>query len=296
MVEVSRSLRGRTCAALRWPADPGDAAAPLTVLLHGFLDHAGAWERVAAGLPGERLAIDHRGHGRSAHNPPGDTYLFADYLADLDAWLDAVAPGAPVRLVGHSMGGTIATLYAGARPERVCALVSVDGLGMADGVDGTPGDPVADRMVRYLDGVRTPPRNRVLPSVEVAAERLRLAHPSLDAAWALRLAERGTRPAPGGVVWAFDPAHRVRSPIPYRHAHHVPLLRRIRCPVLSVRPSEAVFAAADVAALEGAVADLRTVTVEGAGHMVHLDQPALLSAHIREFWARAGGCGAARAV
>lgn len=290
MIEVSQTLRGRSCAGLRWPGDAAEG--PLTVLLHGFLDHAGAWERVAAGLPGELLAPDHRGHGRSEPNPPGASYLFADYLADLDAWLDAVAPARPVRLVGHSMGGTIATLYAGARPERVASVVSVDGLGMADGVDGAPGDPVADRMVRFLDGVRSPPRNRVLPSVEVAAERLRAAHPSLDVDWSLRLAERGTRAAPGGVVWAFDPAHRVRSPVPYRHGHHAPLLRRIRCPVLAVRPGNPVFEAADVAALEGAVADLRVATVPGAGHMVHLDQPGALAGIIREFWADVDARGA----
>ncbi len=290
MIEQQWQLRGMTFSGLRWREG---AAGPLTVLLHGFLDHAGAWERVAEALPGDCVALDHRGHGRSAHNPIGSSYVFADYLADLDALIDGLSPARPVRLVGHSMGGTIASLYAGARPDRVCALVSLDGLGLADGVSSPAVvdlDPVSDRLVRFLDGVRSPPRNRALPSLLAAQERLEAAHPRLGPQWAARLAERGTRPAPspavsGSVVWSFDAMHRVRSPIPYRHEHHIPLLRRILCPVLSVRPAMTMFQHDDVAALEAAIARLSTVVVPNTSHMMHFEEPEAISGHIREFWA-----------
>ena len=74
------------------------------------------------------VAFDMRGFGRTQR--PDDGYWFPDYLADLDAVLDQCPPDAPVDLVGHSMGGNIAMLYAGVRPQRVRRLVSLEGFGM----------------------------------------------------------------------------------------------------------------------------------------------------------------------
>lgn len=273
-------------AGLRWPADEAGAAGPVTVFLHGFLDHAGAWEGVAELLPGERVAVDHRGHGRSQHNPPGASYFFADYLADLDVLLDALSPTRPVRLVGHSMGGTIATLYAGARPQRVASVVSLDGLGLHDG-----GDEVVVRMEQFLDGAKKPPRNRPMPSVRAAADRILRDHPRVGADWANRLAERGTVPVEGGVTWSFDPLHRARSPVPYRHGHHLPLLARIQAPVLALRPEFPVFAADDVAKLEAAVPTLTAVTIPGTGHSMHQEAPGMIAREIRSFWVATAGTG-----
>lgn len=298
MIETRWDLRGMRFAGLRWLADPGEAGPeqPVSVFLHGYLEQAGAWEGVAGSLSGERIALDQRGHGRSDHNPPGATYLFADYVADVDALLDAVSPDRPARLVGHSMGGTIATLYAGARPSRVASVVCLDGLGLADGVTGSAildSDPVCERMVHFLDGARSRPRNRPMPSVAAAASRLEATHPRIGAEWARRLAERGTAPISreGGasgstdaVTWSFDPAHRVRSPIPYRQAHHVPLLRRVVCPVLSLHPQWPVFDPADVELLEREIRDLRVDTIANTSHMMPLEEPGPIAARILAFW------------
>ena len=64
MRETTWELRGMRFSCLEWgdPDDPG----PPTVLLHGYLDHAGAWEAVAPALSGWRIALDQRGHGRAA--------------------------------------------------------------------------------------------------------------------------------------------------------------------------------------------------------------------------------------
>jgi pimeloyl-ACP methyl ester carboxylesterase len=56
--------------------------------------------------------------------------VFADYLADLDQLLDHYAPGEAVDLVGHSMGGNVAMMYAGVRPARIRRLVNLEGFGM----------------------------------------------------------------------------------------------------------------------------------------------------------------------
>ena len=141
MIEQQWQLRGMTFSGLRWREG---AAGPLTVLLHGFLDHAGAWERVAEALPGDCVALDHRGHGRSAHNPIGSSYVFADYLADLDALIDGLSPARPVRLVGHSMGGMTIMALAARYPElfgtRVTgvALLATTAGGISDISFGLP--------------------------------------------------------------------------------------------------------------------------------------------------------------
>lgn len=274
--ETTWTLRGLPFAALEW-GDRDDPAPPV-VLLHGYLDHAGAWSRVAPTLPGWRIALDQRGHGRSAWAQTGHGYFFPEYLADLDALVEAV--GRPVRLVGHSMGGTVSTMYAGARPDRVVALASVDGLGLHD-----QADELVDRVTGFLDGVRRRPTARVMADVDAAAARLVAAYGGLDPAWARELAERGTRPVAGGVVWAYDPLHRIHSPIPYRHSHHRPLLARIACPTLVVHPGTPVFGAENVALLEGAIRDLRRVSIPGTGHMIHLQEPSALATIIADFFA-----------
>lgn len=272
MTESSWILRGMPFAVMEWGTRTGR---PI-VLLHGYLDSAVAWSDVVSRLAGWRLALDHRGHGRSAHTAPGHGHFFPEYLADLDALL-AQLPG-PVDLVGHSMGGTIATMYASVRPEAVRRVVSVDGLGLRDGLDETRG-----RLLAFLDGQRSPPDHRAFASVDEVAERLRRRTPALSESLAMRMALHTTRATPEGVEWRFDPRHRLRGALPYRQDQHLMLLRELRCPVLSVRPEHSPFADEDVRRLEAAIPDLRVVQVPGAGHMVHLEQGALVGDVIAAF-------------
>jgi pimeloyl-ACP methyl ester carboxylesterase len=169
-------------------------------------------------------------------------------------------------------------LYAGARPDRVASLVLVDGLGMPDG-EGQ----AADRMEAYLDGVASPPVSKVYPSVTAAAARLQRTYPEIDEGFARYLAERGTIQAGEGVCWSYDPRHRIRGAIPYRHAHHLPLLARIRCPVLTVLPGVPTFRPPDIAILEAAIPRLSRVTIGGTTHMIHLQAPDALASAIASF-------------
>ena len=268
---VRIKLRGLDFAALEW-GEPGGTP---VVFLHGFLDHAGGWSRVAERLPGWRLALDLRGHGRSAWNGPGVGYHFPEYVADLDALVGQL--GGAVRLVGHSMGGTIATLYAGARPDRVERLVLVDGLGLPDG-----GESARERMVQFLDGIQRPRALHPYPSIEEAARRLRAVWPGVEPGHARELALRGTRAVADGYVWSYDPRHRVRAAVPYRQDQHVRFLSAVRCPVLSVRAERSIFAAEDVRILESALPDLRAHVVD-AGLMVQLEAPAALATLLGDF-------------
>ncbi|MBU9441970.1 lysophospholipase [Burkholderia multivorans] len=111
-----RTADGVELASYRWPADARAAAPRATVaLLHGLAEHAGRYAPLAARLNAagiDLLAIDLRGHGRS----PGKrawVARFDEYLDDADALVaEAARASTPLFLMGHSMGGAIAALYA----------------------------------------------------------------------------------------------------------------------------------------------------------------------------------------
>lgn len=125
-----RTADGVELASYRWPADARAAPPRATVaLLHGLAEHAGRYAPLAARLNAagiDLLAIDLRGHGRS----PGKrawVARFDEYLDDADALVDEAARApTPLFLMGHSMGGAIAALYAIERaPARACTLAGL---------------------------------------------------------------------------------------------------------------------------------------------------------------------------
>src|SRR5690606_24124500 len=203
----------------------------------GFLELAWSFERVAQRLAPRYhvLAPDFRGHGDSGWVGAGGYYYFPAYTADLARLLPRLTR-ARTFLVGHSMGGTVATYYAGTFPERVHKLALLEGI-------GPPGTSPEDAPARLLEHVRTVDAVRAkalrpLPSLAAAAERLRRAYPGLDPAWSERLAAKATRPAPDGPpgsrLWKHDPLHRTRSPLLFSEAQFAAFCRRIACPVLIV--------------------------------------------------------------
>ncbi|NCP40289.1 MAG: alpha/beta hydrolase, partial [Rhodoferax sp.] len=130
---ISRSafvpIRGLDYHVRLW-GEPQPGQTPL-VLLHGWMDVAASYQFMVDALAREHFIIapDWRGFGLT--NAVGaDTFWFPDYIADLDALLDHYCADTPVNLVGHSMGGNVAMLYAAVRPERVRRLINLEGFGL----------------------------------------------------------------------------------------------------------------------------------------------------------------------
>ena len=130
------ALRGLRHHLLSW----GDASLvtpqrPPLLMMHGWMDVGASYQFTVDALAEPRyvIAADWRGFGLTDANP-GDCYWFADYLGDLDALIDHLSPEQPIDLVGHSMGGNIVGLYAGARAPRVAKLV-IHRRGMANQSD-----------------------------------------------------------------------------------------------------------------------------------------------------------------
>lgn len=265
----------------------GDAAAPALFMLHGWHDVSASFQFVVDGLRREWrvVAPDWRGFGLSQWND--DAYWFPDYLADLDALLDRYAPGAPVRLVGHSMGGNVATIYAGVRPERVAGVVNLEGFGLRP-VD--PGE-APGRYAKWLDQVREPAAARVYADRAALATRLRRDNPRLTPERAAFLAEHATQETEGGVRFAADPRHRWVNPVLYRLEEARACWRRVTAPVLCVRGRDSAFMReyvpdeADYRERLACFANVRDIELEDCGHNMHHDRPEEVARLIEEFFA-----------
>jgi pimeloyl-ACP methyl ester carboxylesterase len=286
-VKPSRSryldLRGVRFHVREW----GDEDAPVLFMLHGWMDVSASFQFVVDALADRWhvFAPDWRGYGLTS-GPPVDSYWFADHLADLDFVGDALSPEAPMRLVGHSMGGNIALMYAGIRPQRVAALVNLEGFGLRDAA----ADEAPARYARWMNELKSPPTLRDYGSTDEVAERLRRMNPRLSTDAAQFLAQHWSLPAPDGRrCVAADPAHRIVNPVLYRLAEAQACWQRIECPVLWVQgaQTDAVRWAGDGAELERrsrAMRHVRHALIEDAGHMVHHDQPEQVARRIEAFF------------
>jgi pimeloyl-ACP methyl ester carboxylesterase len=283
----SIAVRGLRYHLREW----GEAGAPQLVLLHGWMDVSASFQFVVDAFSRDWhvVAPDWRGFGLSEKGP-ADCYWFPDYLGDLDAILDLVSPDAPATLVGHSMGGNVALLYAGARPARVRAVVNLEGFGLKD---CEPAQAPA-RYARWLDELKSPPRARRYASLEEVAARLRRNNPRLDGQRASFLAGHWSRRTPqGDYEIAGDPAHRIVNPVLYRWPEVAACWAAIACPVLWVEATDtdAHRWAGDAGEIARRVAALKSVQVariDDAGHMLHHDQPWQVAGLIEEFVGRIG--------
>lgn len=272
---------GITLDAHVW--EPEGEAKGLVLLVHGFADAGGTWQPVAPALVDAGLRVvapDMRGFGQSDRVGAGGYYHFPDYVADLDAVSAELSPDAPFALVGHSMGGTVATLFAGARPERVDKLVLLEGI-------GPPTHAFSDaptRMRTWLGGIERfrgtsndARRGRVMETEALALKRLGIAHPGVGEATLRARLQHLLMPTDGGFVWTFDAMHRTTSPFPFYAEAFCEFAAQITCPVLYVDGGETGFHPPDEAARLAAFADVRHETIEGAGHMMHWTEPAKLA-------------------
>jgi pimeloyl-ACP methyl ester carboxylesterase len=232
------------------------------------------------------IAPDWRGFGLTEWTR-GGSYWFPDYFADLDALLGHFQPDSPATLIGHSMGGNVAAMYAGIRPQRVAKLVSLEGFGLAS---ASP-DKAPDRYARWLKELAgEAPAFRDYESFEALAERLRGNNPRLRREKSLFLARHwGSQKPDGRVALASDPAHKLVNPVLYRAEETEACWRKIAAPVLWVSGAETQIPAAlklsdaDVAARKACFGRFTERVIAGAGHMLHHDQPERLAEVIEEF-------------
>jgi pimeloyl-ACP methyl ester carboxylesterase len=278
-------IRGLRYHVRRW-AVPG---APKMVLLHGWMDVSASFQFLVDALEEDWdvYAPDWRGYGLTEWGR-SDCYWFPDYIADLDFLLQEICPE-QVNLVGHSLGGNVAALYAGVRPDRVARFANLEGFGMAP----TRSEQAPRRYARWLEELRDPPGFRPYESFSELAARLQATNKKLTRDKAEFLARHWGKEVEGkGVVLRSDPAHKIVNPVLYRYEEVRACWRDVTAPVLWVDAAESEtlkrlkLSAMDLAERRAAFRDLRHVTVPDAGHMLHHDQPQAVARLLEEFLAR----------
>ena len=277
----------------------GADAARTLVMLHGWMDVSASFQFVVDALDRDWrvVAPDWRGFGLS-DRAAGDCYWYPDYLADLEFILDDVVGTEPAWLVGHSMGGNIALMYAGARPQRVRAVVNLEGFGLRP----TQPEQAPGRYAQWIDQLKQGGALRDYASQDEVAARLIKNNARLSVERAAFLAQHWSQPdGQGRYRVAGDPAHRIINPTLYRIDEVLACWRSVACPVLWVRAAQTDVlrhvgadpdaALREVEARKGSLRDVESVVVEDAGHMLHHDQPAEVARLIDDFAGRCAGVG-----
>ncbi|MDK3020179.1 alpha/beta fold hydrolase [Pseudodonghicola flavimaris] len=124
-----------TSGGISYLERPGNGA--VLVLLHGIGSQAASFTPLLPHLPADLRVIAWNAPGYAASTPLAEDWpVAADYARALDGFLDRVAPGTPVMLLGHSLGALMGASFAAARRDRVSHLTLASpalGHGMARG-------------------------------------------------------------------------------------------------------------------------------------------------------------------
>lgn len=285
-INASRSefvvIHNRRYHLRRW----GDPQAPLLIFLHGWMDFSGSHQFIVDELKQEWniVAPDWAGYGLS-EGRVGVSYM-SEYLADLDAIIDLFSPDEPVSIVAHSMGGGVASMYAGARPERVKQLVNMEGFWPPAAKLESPSQSVAT----WLSFQRSDKGRSIYKSPELFAKKLMSANSLLPLDRAMFLAEHFTRPLEGGArELLVEPASKALLPI-YPHPEQLlEIWQQISAEVLFLRGSVSYVSVSvdtypeELLARLQAVARGREVMFDGVSHNMHHEVPELIAEQIECF-------------
>lgn len=238
------------------------------LFIHGSFAHARAWDPVVAALPAglHAFALDLPGHGDSAHAGDEARYAFDALVGDVGVAVQAM-PASPV-LVGHSIGAAIAMCYATSHPGTLAGAVLID-------IDPCP----PEYQVQHLNETGARPAKRYATFAEAIGRESRVA-PAAPSAVHRHLALHGYRETGGAWEQKYDQAF-LRA---VRRWDLTEALGGISVPVLVIRGgASTVMSETSPGAMLARLPCGSAVTIPGAGHQVHLEQPAAVAAAIASF-------------
>ena len=220
--------------SLQLAALDNQGSGPVVIGLHGYLDNAESLRPLSPYLQSYRfIAIDLAGHGRSQHRPIGAQYNQADYIQDLYALIEENG-WESVILLGHSLGGILATMFAALFPEKVSAVISIDACGPLT----QPANTTSEQMREAVLSRHTKRRNklRIVDLDEAVKARCKVSDIPPDQARVI-LSRNLTQDAGGHFFWSSDPRLRTKSVLRLTEDQAENLMREIRCPVLFIGAS-----------------------------------------------------------
>lgn len=273
--ELHFDVNGHRIAAKSW----GDPDATPVIALHGWLDNAATFNRLGPQLQGVRLiALDLMGHGYSDHRPASMPYYIWDNVQDVLGVADQLGLER-FSLIGHSMGASIATLVAGAFPERLNKLVLIEGIAPLV----TDPDNTAEQMsLAIRKRLRLQGRmQKGYDDFEVAVAARMDGRWPVDSQAARWLVERGLERRTGGYFWRSDPSLMLPSILRMSEAQVESFLQRISAATLLILGNDGIPQS------DRRIALLRNIKTErlAGGHHLHLEEQAagLIATLINEF-------------
>ena len=281
MREIELQLPHMRLAGRSW----GAAQLPKLLALHGWLDNAATFDRLAPLLCANFhiVALDLPGHGRSDWRAPGAWYHHVDYPGEV---LQAaqVLGWERFGLLGHSLGGAVASAIAAAVPERIEQLLLIEALGPV----ATGPEKALTLLQQALSerGAVGEKSLRVFADESAAVQARRRAN-GLSEAAAAALVSRGIKPVPGGFIWSTDPRLTLTSPLRYVEEHIHVILRGIRAPTMLVlaQPEQPYLKREMIDRRIAEVADIEVQRLPGTHHL-HLEDPQPVAATLLDFATR----------
>jgi pimeloyl-ACP methyl ester carboxylesterase len=272
----------------------GDADAPPLLCVHGGFDFARTYDVFAPLLAagGWRVVSwDQRGHGDSDR---ADLYSWDADLRDALAVFDHVSPGRAVPVVGHSKGGGMMIQLGDAQPFRIASFVNLDGVPYAsivpDVAEHNRTKMMSNDVQAWLEHRRRTAHNQRKPGTlqELADRRARM-NPRLSPDWLLYLASVGAREDADGWRWKIDPTMRFGGFGPWRPEWTVLKLPGLPMPFLAVlgrQPEEMGWGTDPDRVRQFLPPGGRVEILDDAGHFVHIEQPARVSAWVLDLVGR----------
>lgn len=267
--------------------DWGNPDAPPLLLVHGGRDHARSWDWVAEELRHDWhiIAPDLRGHGDSSWSPDGN-YEMSAFVYDMAQLIHQLGL-APVSIIAHSMGGNIATRYAGIFPENVRKLVNIEGLGLSPKMQAErDAIGIQKRFRQWIEDKRnaagrTPKR---YPTIEAAYDRMKAENSYLTDEQARHLTVHGiSRNEDGTWSWKFDNYLNIWAIFDMPREDLLSIWQSITCPMLLLYGEKSWASNPEK---DGRIEHFPTAKVieyENAGHWLHHDQFDRFMADVKAF-------------
>ncbi len=271
----------------------GDPDAPGVLPVHGGFDFAGTFDvfgPILADAGWRVVAWDHRGHGDSQHVA---LYSWDADVRDALAVLDSTTRE-PIAAVAHSKGGGLITQLIEARPHRISALVNIDGL-PSRRVHPDVSEHERTRLLgTEISGWLDHRRNahtlvRKPGTIDELAQRRGRMNPRLSHDWLRYLVTIGARRDPDGWRWKIDPTLRFGGFGPWRPEWSLERLPGFPVPLLGIlgTADEPMGWGTDPERLRPYLPPgARIVSIDGAGHFVHIERPNEVADLVLEFLSR----------